>query len=147
MMARKSLKGKAPVKAVGRAAPSLPQKRPAAIEAAAETAEAGQVAEGSDPAAGPERPAKKARKKPPAGSAAGLASALHSKSEAEASGLQRRPEASAASKDKKEVAPSSPEALCGLVTEPMLSCAHQQIACLSWPSLEMCACGAMASSA
>ena len=131
MKAKKSTSGKAPVKAVGRAAPGLPKKRPAAADIAAGTAEAGQATKGIAPAAVPERPAKKARKKPPAGSAADLASGLHIKSEGEASGLQSSAEDSAAPKGKKRVRPANPRALCMCL---QTQCCHvlTSKACASW---------------
>ena len=133
MKAKKSTSGKAPVKGLGRAAPGLPKKRPAAAGTAEGTAEADQATDGIAPAAVPERPAKKARKKPPAGSAADLASGLHIKSEAEASGLQSPAEASAAPKGKKKVGPSSAEALC--------SREQSQCSCLlTSGSCALCAC-------
>ena len=133
MKAKKSTSGKAPIRAMGRAAPSLPQKRPAAAAAAAGPAEAGQVTEGGDLAALPEKPAKKARKKSPAGSAADLASSLHIKSEAETCSLQRPPETSDAPKGKKKVGSSSPEALCNWEQD---QCSHV----LTSGSCASCAC-------
>ena len=111
MKAKKSTSGKAPVRGLGRAAPGLPKKRKADVDAAAETAGANEVTEGSDPAAVPQRPAKKARKKPSAGPTKDLASSLCIKSEAEVSGMDGPPEPPAAPKGNRKVGLASPEAL------------------------------------
>ena len=135
MRAKKSTSGKAPVKGLGRAAPGLPKKRKAAVDAAAETGGANEVTEGSDPAAAPQRPAKKARKKPSAGPTIDLASSLRIKSEAEASGMHRPPVASAAPKGKKKVGFDNPEARCGCLQR---QCCHVQTS----KALALWACGA-----
>ena len=112
MKAKKSTSGKAPVRGLGRAAPGLPKKRKADADAAAESAGACEVTEGSEPAAVPQRPTKKARKKPSAGPTTDLASSLHIKSEAEVSGMNGPAGLPAAPKGNKKVGLASPEALC-----------------------------------